>query len=70
MNRKIAIVTGVSRLQGIGRAICTELAKRGFDIFFTYWTEYDNQMPWKVNKNEPDLIYDEIKKNGVNCEKL
>lgn len=70
MNRKIAIVTGVSRLRGIGRAICNELAKRGFDIFFTYWTEYDNQMPWKVNKNEPDLIQEEIKKHGVNCEKL
>jgi 3-oxoacyl-[acyl-carrier protein] reductase len=35
MNRKIAIVTRVSRLKGIGYAICVELAKRNFDIFFT-----------------------------------
>jgi len=70
MNRKIAIVTGVSRLQGLGRAICCELAKREFDIFFTYWTEYDNQMPWKVNKNEPELIQQEIIELGVNCEKI
>lgn len=70
MNRKIAIVTGVSRLKGIGRAICCELAKNEFDIFFTYWTEYDNQMPWKVNENEPELIQKEIRDFGVKCEKL
>lgn len=70
MNKKIAIVTGVSRLKGIGREICRELAKRKFDIFFTYWTEYDNQMPWKVNRNEPNLIQQEIRDFGVYCEKL
>jgi 3-oxoacyl-[acyl-carrier protein] reductase len=70
MNRKIAIVTGVSRLKGIGREICCELAKSEFDIFFTYWTEYDNQMPWKVNGNEPELIQQEIREFGVKCEKL
>ncbi|HEY0056826.1 MAG TPA: SDR family oxidoreductase [Pedobacter sp.] len=70
MNRKIAIVTGVSRLKGIGFAICSELAKRNFDIFFTYWTCYDNQMPWKVGFNEPTLIQNKILELGVNCEKL
>jgi NAD(P)-dependent dehydrogenase (short-subunit alcohol dehydrogenase family) len=45
MNKKrIAIVTGVSRLNGIGKAICMELAKQGIDIFFTYWTQYDKEM--------------------------
>ncbi|HEU4496557.1 MAG TPA: SDR family oxidoreductase [Flavobacterium sp.] len=70
MNRKTAIVTGVSRLKGIGYAICIELAKRNFDIFFTYWTEYDSQMPWKVEAGEPSQIQNEIRKLGVNCEKL
>lgn len=70
MSKKIAIVTGVSRLKGIGRAICCELAKGGFDIFFTYWTAYDNKMPWKVNRNEPDLIQQEIRAFDVNCEKI
>ncbi len=70
MNRKIAIVTGVSRLKGIGYAICTELAKRNFDIFFTYWTSYDNQMPWKVSIDEPNIIQSDILKSGVRCEKL
>lgn len=70
MEKKIAIVTGVSRLNGMGRAICFELAKKGFDIFFTYWLEYDKSMPWNVQDNEPDLILKEILDLGVSCEKL
>jgi 3-oxoacyl-[acyl-carrier protein] reductase len=55
MNRKTAMITGVSCLKGIGYAICVELAKRNFDIFFTYWTDYDNQMLWKVGTDEPNI---------------
>ena len=70
MTRKIAIVTGVSRLQGIGCAICVELAKKEIDVFFTYWTDYDNQMPWRVNADEPAAIQSAIRSHGVRCEKL
>jgi len=70
MTTKIAIVTGVSRLQGIGCAICIELASKGVDIFFTYWTDYDNQMPWRVGDDEPAAIQAAIEKHGVRCEKL
>ena len=70
MNRQVAIVTGTSRLKGIGKAICTELAKNGIDIFFTYWCNYDREMPWNVEDNEPDLIQTEIRSLGVKCEKL
>ena len=45
---KIAVVTGASRKVGIGAAICTALAEAGADVFFTYWTEYDQTMPWGV----------------------
>jgi 3-oxoacyl-[acyl-carrier protein] reductase len=70
MNRQIAIVTGTSRLKGIGRAICLELAKNGIEIFFTYWTDYDKQMPWKTASNEPELIQKEIRALGFRCEKI
>jgi len=70
MNRQIAIVTGTSRLKGIGNAVCVELAKTGIDIFFTFWTDYDKQMPWSIDDNEPDLIQAEIRNLGVRCEKL
>jgi len=70
MNRRVALVTGVSRFHGIGRAICLELAKRDIDIFFTYWMEYDQSMPWEVGLNEPALIEEEILQLGVRCERL
>jgi len=31
---KIALITGVGRREGIGAAICRELAEQGYDIFF------------------------------------
>ncbi|MGA9225292.1 MAG: SDR family oxidoreductase [Mesobacillus sp.] len=62
---KVAIVTGASRLKGIGAAICRELAVAGFDIFFTYWTEYDKEMPWGILKEEPQALKDELDKIGV-----
>ncbi|SIR10627.1 hypothetical protein SAMN05920897_1423 [Alkalispirochaeta americana] len=34
IDNRIAIVTGVTRLKGIGKAICIELAKKGIDVFF------------------------------------
>jgi 3-oxoacyl-[acyl-carrier protein] reductase len=70
MKRQIAIVTGTSRLKGIGKAICIELAKKGIDIFFTFWSNYDKQMPWNIEDNEPDLIQAEVRSLGVKCEKL
>ena len=70
MPKKIAIVTGVSRQKGIGCAICLELAKSGIDIFFTYWRNYDQAMPWQTAENEPDLIQTQIRNLGVRCEKI
>ena len=70
MKKRIALVTGVSRKKGIGRAICLELAKQNIDIFFTYWTSYDKTMPWNVEDNEQEYIQKEIKKFGVKCEKF
>lgn len=67
---KVAIVTGASRLKGIGAAICESLAKEGADIFFTYWTKYDKNMPWGIHLDEPDLLQKKILDYGVQCQKL
>ncbi|MBN1953247.1 MAG: SDR family oxidoreductase [Bacteroidales bacterium] len=67
---RIAIVTGATRLKGIGKAICTELARQGNDIFFTYFREYDKTMPWGVEDGEPELIQKEIEALGVRCAKM
>lgn len=63
---KVAVVTGVSRLKGIGAAICAELAKAGCDIFFTYWTDYDLSMPWSIEADEPQQIKERLDNYGVN----
>ncbi|WP_132433229.1 SDR family oxidoreductase [Natronoflexus pectinivorans] len=65
--KRVALVTGVSRINGIGKAICIELAKQGIDIFFTYWRPYDKSMPWGIDDNEPAIIQDEISDLGVHC---
>jgi len=68
--QKVALVTGVSRHKGIGKAICLALASKGFDICFTYWSRYDDTMPWKVSPIEPEEIRSEIVALGVKCEKI
>ncbi|MFS0892504.1 SDR family oxidoreductase [Peribacillus frigoritolerans] len=65
LKEKIAIITGVSRLKGIGAAICKELAETGYHIFFTYWTEYDKKMPWSIELDEPMKLKEELIKKGV-----
>nr|WP_041601273.1 SDR family oxidoreductase [Halobacillus halophilus] len=67
---KIAIVTGASRLKGIGAAICTELAEAGCDIFFTYWKEYDKEMPWNIDPSEPSILEKQLKEKGVQAASL
>ncbi|MCF6411189.1 SDR family oxidoreductase [Pseudalkalibacillus salsuginis] len=69
MNR-IALVTGASRLKGIGAATCRSLADSGIDVFFTYWTAYDRQMEWGIHNDEPALLQAELMDKGVRCERM
>src|SRR6056297_3840510 len=64
---KIALVTGASRLDGLGAAICKKLAENGADIYFTYWLQYDKEMPWKVKDNEPEKLKSLIQDFEVKC---
>ncbi|UOK56460.1 SDR family oxidoreductase [Metabacillus hrfriensis] len=64
-SRKIAIVTGASRLKGIGAAICLELAEAGTDIFFTYYRPYDAEQPWGSKNEEAEKLKSQIAALGV-----
>jgi len=67
---RIALVTGVSRRQGIGAAICHSLAQAGADIFFTYWQQYDQLMPWGADDEAPQKLQQELEALGVRAESL
>lgn len=66
-HNRIAIVTGASRRQGIGTAICRALAAAGCDIFFTHWSAYDRAMAYEADENWPTLLEQELRAMGVGC---
>lgn len=62
---KVALVTGVGREEGIGAAICRELAKNGTDIFFTYWRVYDEDTHPDSKGQNPQDFAEALKRFGV-----
>jgi 3-oxoacyl-[acyl-carrier protein] reductase len=62
---QVALVTGASRLQGIGAAICRALAARGTHIAFSHWRSYDVTFPWFGAPSEPDDLARELVQFGV-----
>ncbi|OHD56051.1 MAG: hypothetical protein A2Y33_10860 [Spirochaetes bacterium GWF1_51_8] len=65
-----ALITGVSRIKGIGFAIAKKLAEQGADIFIHSFSPYDSLFPWKTNENEVSTIISELKKHGGSVEHI
>src|SRR5947199_10442305 len=65
---RLAIVTGASRIRGIGAAICLALAQSGVDIFFTHWSPYDHRMSWAAEEDEPDHFQRQVQPLRLPCE--
>jgi 3-oxoacyl-[acyl-carrier protein] reductase len=61
----VALVTGATRLSGIGAAICRALAARGADVAFSHWRSYDAAFPWAGAPSEPDELADALRGLGV-----
>lgn len=53
-----ALVTGVSRLSGIGFAIAERLRAGGAAVFTQGWTPHDAAQPWGADDLAPDLEAD------------
>ena len=63
--RPVALVTGVGRSVNIGAAIAAELAGSGWDIAFTYWTAYDERMPWHVEPGAAGAVAETLAGRGA-----
>ncbi|WP_217238498.1 SDR family oxidoreductase [Streptomyces sp. AC555_RSS877] len=63
--RPLALVTGVGRTVGIGAGTARQLAASGWNIAFTYWTPYDQRMPWGVEEGATDDITRELTARGA-----
>ena len=65
LSGQVALVTGASRLQGIGAAICRALAARGANVAFSHWRQYDASFPWSGAPSAPDDLAQELIRLGV-----
>jgi 3-oxoacyl-[acyl-carrier protein] reductase len=63
--QKVALITGVTRRQGIGAAIAFALAQAGADICTAYYRPYDRKMPWGVEDAEPEQILSALRQTGI-----
>ena len=64
MDKKLALLTGVGRKIGIAAAIANKLAMDDWDLALTYWTRYDERMPWGVQTGDPLSIKEELESAG------
>ena len=62
---QVALVTGASRLRGIGAAICRALAARGANVGFSHWRPYDAAFPWSGAPSKPGELQLELTRLGV-----
>jgi len=67
---RVAIVTGASRRQGIGAAVCRMLAGHGADVLFTHWQAFDQTQPHGDDPDGPAALQRELQAMGVRAEGL
>jgi len=69
-DRRLALVTGASRLNGIGAATCRALAAAGNDVVFSHWLRYDQQFPWGASLGDPATLLGELHALGARAEAI
>ncbi|MCI0744204.1 MAG: SDR family NAD(P)-dependent oxidoreductase, partial [Verrucomicrobia subdivision 3 bacterium] len=65
LSGKVALVSGATRLAGLGAAIADALARAGADIGLGYFRAYDRQQPWGVKDSEPQELLAQLRHLGV-----
>ncbi len=64
LQNKVVLVTGASRRQGIGAAVCRAFAAQGARIFFTTWQPYDGEQPHGADLGGPGSLTEDIRQLG------
>ena len=62
---RVALITGVSRKQGIGFGIAQRLAQAGADLFLHGYGDYDSQQRWGADKHGMEGIVEDLWHYGV-----
>lgn len=70
MKDKLALITGVGRRNGIGAAVCIELAKNGVDIFFSHFSKYDQEKYPESEKMNAGAFVAELEQFGIKARYL
>ncbi len=68
LRNKVALITGTSRLAGIGTAIARELGAAGASLLLAFYRPYDRLMPWGVGADEPESLVAELRRAGTAVE--
>ena len=63
--RPVALVTGAGRSAGIAASVVVKLAQTGWDVGFTYWTPYDERMPWGADPEAVRQLRDRAGVHGA-----
>ena len=64
LKKRVALVTGVSRLQSIGFAVVLRLASMGADLFIHSYAAYDSTLPLGRESNEQEEVVARLKEHS------
>ena len=70
LNNRVALVTGVSRLQSIGFAVAKRLVSMGADLFIHSYAAFDSTLPLKRESNKQEEIVARLKVHGGRVEHM
>src|SRR5690606_24893396 len=65
---RVALVTGVSRRQGIGFAVASRLAAAGASLFLTHHRPHDEEQPWGAD--DVDTVLEAVRDRCVDERQL
>lgn len=70
LNGRAALITGVTRRNGIGFGVARRLAANGANLFLHSFTQYDKQFPSMGAIPPPEELTDDLRKYGTRIEHM